>query len=59
MPDQWRKSKRSCDTGNCVEFRTSSRPFDVQVRDSKDTAGPVLSFDAVSWRRFLGWVSRG
>jgi hypothetical protein len=36
---------------NCVEARFTSGGTDI--RDSKDPHGPVLSFDADRWARFL------
>jgi hypothetical protein len=63
---EWRKSSRSMDSANCVEWRTASvteltcvevaTNHGAQVRDSKDPTGPVLSFDASNWTRFIGWV---
>ncbi|MFY1578929.1 DUF397 domain-containing protein [Verrucosispora sp. WMMD703] len=50
--EPWRKSSRSSQANECVEVATSlSRG--VGVRDSKDPAGPVLSFDAYAWRVFV------
>ncbi|GIJ32265.1 DUF397 domain-containing protein [Micromonospora sediminimaris] len=48
---QWRKSSRSGSSDQCVEVATSHRV--VGVRDSKDPAGPVLSFEAYAWRVFV------
>lgn len=48
----WRKSRRSAQTNDCVEVATNL-PGVVGVRDSKDPAGPVLTFDAYAWRAFL------
>ncbi|MEV4710525.1 DUF397 domain-containing protein [Micromonospora sediminimaris] len=48
---QWRKSSRSGSSDQCVEVATSLRV--VGVRDSKDPAGPVLSFEAYAWRVFV------
>jgi uncharacterized protein DUF397 len=52
----WAKSSYSDPNGgNCVEARqpgTSS----VQVRDSKDPGGSVLSFSADCWREFTASV---
>lgn len=47
----WRKSTRSADTANCVEVRLV--PDLVQMRDSKDPTGPVISYKLDAWRRFI------
>lgn len=47
----WRKSTYSNADGNCVEV--AIRPTAVAVRDSKNPAGPVLTFAAAEWREFL------
>jgi Domain of unknown function (DUF397) len=47
----WRTSSYSHGDGNCVEV-AAARPV-VGVRDSKDPAGPVLSYPARSWAAFL------
>lgn len=47
----WRKSTRS-DQINCVEIARSAGR--VGVRDSKNTAGPVLTFPLTGWHAFLG-----
>ncbi|NGM14701.1 DUF397 domain-containing protein [Verrucosispora sioxanthis] len=49
---QWRKSSRSGSSDQCVEVATNL-PGVVGVRDSKDSAGAVLSFDAYAWRVFV------
>jgi len=43
----WRKSTRSGTQGNCVEVRIVAGG--VEVRDSKDPTGPVLSFTRAEW----------
>ncbi|WP_026341389.1 DUF397 domain-containing protein [Actinomadura atramentaria] len=43
----WRKSTRSNDGGNCVELR-NTRPS-VDVRDSKDPDGPVVTVPRAAW----------
>ncbi|SCF30668.1 protein of unknown function (DUF397) [Micromonospora matsumotoense] len=48
----WRKSRRSGSNDQCVEVATNLVGV-VGVRDSKDPAGPVLTFPAYSWRAFV------
>jgi len=48
----WRKSSRSSGTqADCVEVAFA--PEAVAVRDSKNTAGPVLAFPTPDWTIFL------
>lgn len=47
----WKKSSRSSSNGNCVEARHHGGR--VQLRDSKDPAGPALSFSPSTWRAFM------
>jgi hypothetical protein len=54
----WRKSTRSGGNGQCVEARRDTDGA-VQVRDSKDPAGPVLTFTADGWTAFLDGARRG
>ncbi|WP_405112874.1 DUF397 domain-containing protein [Micromonospora sp. NBC_01405] len=50
----WRKSTRSAGNGGeCVEV-ADNLPGVVVVRDSKDPAGPVLSFTPAAWTVFTG-----
>lgn len=48
----WRKSSFSTDSqGNCVEVALGRTA--VAVRDSKNTTGPVLTFEPRAWHTFL------
>lgn len=50
---RWRKSTRSNGSGGaCVEV-ADNLPDLVAVRDSKDAAGPVLTFVPDAWRAFV------
>ena len=51
----WRKSSYSAYNGNCAEV-AALPDGGVGVRDSKDTAGPVLVFGPAAWREFTGRV---
>jgi hypothetical protein len=53
----WRKSSRSGSEGSCVEVRRL--PAAIQVRDTKDRTGPVLSFPAEAWHGFIAGVHEG
>ncbi|MDW5323805.1 DUF397 domain-containing protein [Plantactinospora sp. KLBMP9567] len=56
---RWRKSTRSgSNGGDCVEV-ADNLPGVVAVRDSKDPAGPVLTFGRERWRRFLAGTRAG
>lgn len=54
----WRKSTRSGDNGgNCVEVATNLSEV-VAARDSKDSAGPLLTFTAQAWAGFIEATKR-
>jgi hypothetical protein len=54
---RWTRSTRSGHAGNCVE--TAQIGGRVAVRDSKDPAGPGLSFSYDAWRSFVAGVRAG
>jgi hypothetical protein len=53
----WRKSSRSNNNGACVEVRRIADA--VQIRDTKDRTGPMLSFPANAWHGFVAGVHNG
>jgi Domain of unknown function (DUF397) len=54
----WIKSSLSFANGDCVEV-ASLPDGGIGVRDSKDTAGPVLRFTSSEWTAFIGGVRQG
>jgi hypothetical protein len=54
----WKKSIYSFSNGNCTEVRETEDGH-VQVRDSKNPDGPVLTFTPVGWDTFLRGVRLG
>jgi Domain of unknown function (DUF397) len=54
----WKKSSFSFANGDCVEV-ASLPDGGVAVRDSKDTAGPVLQFTASEWTAFVAGARNG
>ncbi|WP_431917729.1 DUF397 domain-containing protein [Micromonospora wenchangensis] len=55
---RWRKSTRSGGNGGeCVEV-AYNLPGIVAVRDSKDPAGPALTFPPAAWITFVGTIRR-
>ena len=58
ITEQWKKSPKSgTNSGSCVEVRR--RDGTIQVRDSKDREGPVLTFDREGWKEFVHAVREG
>ncbi|MFY1697335.1 DUF397 domain-containing protein [Solwaraspora sp. WMMA2101] len=57
MDSAWRKNTRSGSSGDCVEARFVAQA--AQVRDSKDQAGPILSFTAGTWTGFVQGIKVG
>ncbi|NJP42713.1 DUF397 domain-containing protein [Actinacidiphila epipremni] len=55
---RWFKSSYSNNGGNCVEVAVNVTGT-VPVRDSKDPAGPSLSFTADAWASFVTAVRHG
>jgi hypothetical protein len=57
----WRKSTYSGNGGNCVEVADNlvAEHGIVLVRDSKDPAGPILSFPRGEWTAFLHGAAAG
>ena len=54
----WTKSSYSDPNGgNCVETRQPAADV-VQIRDSKDPDGPVLTVSSQRWRNFLAGAVR-
>ena len=54
----WVKSSLSFSNGNCVEV-ASLPDGGIGVRNSRDSAGPVLRFTSDEWHAFLGGVGNG
>lgn len=53
-PITWRRSRRSADTGNCVEI--ASLATLVLVRDSQDQSGPILAVTLRQWQGLVGRI---
>jgi len=56
IPIVWRKSSFS-EAGSCVEVAWMAES--VLLRDSKNPAGPVLSFSLNEWHAFLAVLKEG
>jgi hypothetical protein len=57
----WRKSTYSGNGGECVEVADNfaAEHGIVLVRDSKDPAGPILTFTRGEWTAFLHGAAAG
>jgi hypothetical protein len=53
----WLKSSRSGSNGQCTEVR--DRGDAIDVRDSKDPSGPMLTFTPAEWAAFVAGVKAG
>ncbi|WP_026341387.1 DUF397 domain-containing protein [Actinomadura atramentaria] len=53
----WRKSARSNNGGACVEVR-NTQPA-VNVRDSKDPDGPIITVPRAAWNALHAHVNSG
>jgi hypothetical protein len=58
MEPVWVKSSLSFSNSNCVEV-ANLPDGSVGVRDSKDSAGPVLRFTSDEWRAFVDGAHNG
>ena len=54
---EWIKASASGDQGACVEQRR--RGETIEVRDTKDRSGPVLSFTHAEYAAWLDGARRG
>lgn len=57
MGETWRKATKSNNNGACAEVRRTAD--EIQVRDSKNPTGPVLSFTPAEWEAFLDGANKG
>jgi hypothetical protein len=54
---RWVRASASHANGNCAEVRAAAGG--IQLRDSKDPGGPVLTFTAAGWDAFLAGARAG
>ena len=57
LTTKWTKATASNSGGNCVQARRTSGG--VEVSDSKEPAGPVLSYTDAEWTAFLDGARKG
>jgi Domain of unknown function (DUF397) len=55
---EWRTSSRSYGSGQCVQVAAPSGEH-IDVRDSKDAHGTVLTFSSTHWDAFVASVRHG
>lgn len=55
---EWRRSSRSYGSGNCLEVATPHGAR-IDVRDSKNADGAVLTFSPTQWNSFVVSVRSG
>jgi hypothetical protein len=55
----WRKSTHSGPSGgSCLEVNDTALPTRIPVRDSKNPAGPAITFSAPAWTAFIATLAR-
>ncbi|WP_079053578.1 DUF397 domain-containing protein [Streptomyces phaeochromogenes] len=55
----WRKSTYSGgSSGSCLEVHDSALPARIPVRDSKNPAGPAITFSTPAWTAFVTSLGR-
>jgi len=54
---KWRKAQSSAGNGACVEVAPANGM--IAVRDSKDPAGPILTYTPREWHAFLDGAKKG
>ncbi|WP_151484028.1 DUF397 domain-containing protein [Streptomyces albicerus] len=55
----WRKSTYSGgSSGSCLEVNDTALPTRIPVRDSKNPAGPAITFSAPAWTAFIATLAR-
>jgi hypothetical protein len=57
LTNEWRKSSRSGDAGNCAEVRRNGDR--IEVRNSKAPEAGTATFTPDEWRAFLGGAADG
>ena len=55
---EWRKSSRSYGSGQCVQVAARSGKH-INIRDSKNARGAILTFNSIEWSAFVTGVRNG